>query len=83
MVIINVMTMTNAQVNARFLALTDVKTKDEILDNIASHYGITKAEALGEVIHEEAEHLLDYVTGPVRAAASVLMQRHGLGVNHV
>lgn len=83
MVIINVMTMTNAQTTIRFFSLTDDKTKIEILDNIANHYGITKAEALGEVIHEEAEHLLDYVTGPVRAAASVLMQRHGLGVNHV
>lgn len=83
MVVLNVMTMTNVQATIRFFSLTDDKTKTEILDNIANHYGITKAEALGEVVHEEAEHLLDYVTGPMRAATSVLMQRYGLGVDHV
>lgn len=83
MVVRIVMTMTNAQVNARFLALTDVKTKDDILGNIADHYGTSKDVILNEVTHEEAEHLLDYVTGPMRAATSVMMQRHGLGVDHV
>jgi len=28
------------------------------------------------VTDEEAEHLLDYVTGPERAATSLLMKRH-------
>jgi len=83
MVIRIIMTMTNAQVNVRFLALTDAKTKDAILGNIADHYGTSKDAILDEVTHEEAEHLLDYVTGPMRAATSVMMQRHGLGVDHV
>lgn len=68
--------MTNAQINTNFLASTDAATKSSILANIAKHYGITSAEAYAEVTDEEAEHLLDYVTGPERAATSLLMKRH-------
>lgn len=68
--------MSNAQINQAFFAATDAKTKADVLANIANHYGITSAEAYEEVTAEEAEHLLDYVTGPTRAAVSVLMQRH-------
>jgi hypothetical protein len=68
--------MTNAQATSRFLASIDAKTKAAILENIATNYGITQAEALAEVTDNDAEHLLDYVTGPERAATSVLMQRH-------
>ena len=68
--------MTNAQINAKFLAVTDAATKAAILANIAKHYGITSAEAYAEVTDDEAEHLLDYVTGKERIAASLLMKRH-------
>ena len=68
--------MNNAQINRRFLVATDAATKAEILSNIAKHYGITSAEAYAEVTSNEAEHLLDYVTGPQRAATSLLMKRH-------
>ena len=70
--------MTNSQINNAFLNATDAKTKNSILAAIASHYGITSAEAMAEVIDVEAEHLLDYLTGSVRTAASLLMKRHGL-----
>lgn len=70
--------MTNAQITAKFFALTDQKTVNAILDNIAAHYGIGRADALDEVIDAEAESLLDYVTGPERAATHILMKRHGL-----
>ena len=70
--------MTNQAINKSFLSVVDAKTSDEVLSAVAKHYGITKEEALEEVTHEDAEHLLDYLTGPVRTAASVLMQRHGL-----
>jgi hypothetical protein len=70
--------MSNAQINASFLAKTDAKVKTEILANIAAHYGITVQEAYEEVTSDEAEHLLDYVTGPARTAASLLMKRHGI-----
>jgi hypothetical protein len=69
--------MTNAAITKKFFAAIDAKTKTEILANIAKHYGISQDAALAEVTDDEAEHLLDYVTGPMRGAASVIMQRHG------
>ncbi len=71
-------TMTNAQINNAFLKATDSKTSGGILDSIAEHYGITQTEAKAEVTHDDAEHLLDYMVGPVRAAAHVIMKRYGL-----
>jgi uncharacterized phage-associated protein len=70
--------MSNAERNAAFFKVTDARTQAKILENIAKHYGITSAEALEEVTDSEAESLLDYVTGPERAATHVLMYRHGL-----
>jgi hypothetical protein len=70
--------MNNSEINRAFLAATDTKTKSAILTNIADHYGISSEDAFEEVVDAEAEHLLDYVTGPSRAAVSVLMQRHRL-----
>lgn len=63
---------------ARFLALVDPATKADILNNIARHYGIITSEAFIVVTDVDAEHLLDYVTGPMRAATSVLMQKYNL-----
>ena len=71
------MVTTHAQTNADFLNSTDKGTKTAILSNIAKHYGITNDEALEEVTGEGAEHLLDYVTGPERAAAHLIMKRQG------
>ena len=67
--------------NARFLALIPQKTAQQILENISKHYGISITEVLEEVLHEEAENLLDYVTGPERVATSVLMQKYGFHQN--
>jgi hypothetical protein len=61
-----------------FFAATDAKTQNEILVAIAKHYGITESEALAEITHEEAENLLDYLTGSIRTATSLLMKRHGI-----
>ncbi len=69
--------MTNAAIAAAFFRVVDKRTKADILANIATHYGITPADAEAEVTRQDAEHLLDYVTGPVRAAASLMMKRHG------
>ena len=66
--------MTNAETTLKFLSATTRKTVNMILDNIAGHYGCTRAEAFNEVTHDEAESLLDYVTGPERAATHVLMK---------
>jgi hypothetical protein len=72
--------MTNAQTTAKFLNAIGEKTSYAILDNIAKHYGIDRAAALDEVTDPDAEHLLDYVTGPERAGALVLMRRHGCSI---
>lgn len=64
--------------NKQFLALVDADSKAAILKTIADHYGCTVEEAYSQVIDEEAEHLLEYIVGPQRAATSVLMQRHGI-----
>lgn len=68
----------NAAKTERFLSRVDAATKSAILSNIAKHYGITPNEAYEEITSEDAEHLLDYVTGPERSAASLLMKRHGI-----
>lgn len=64
--------------NAQFLSVLDGDTKSSILKGIAEHYKITPAQAYEEVTDPEAEHLLDYLVGPLRGATSLLMQRHGL-----
>ena len=68
--------MTHAETSIKFLNATTRKTVNMILDNIACHYCCTRAEAFTEVTHEEAESLLDYVTGPERAATQVIMQKY-------
>ncbi len=62
---------------AEFFKVIDNKSKTAILENIANHYGISQEEALEEGTAEDAENLLDYVTGPERSATSVLMQKYG------
>ena len=69
--------MTNNVINQQFLAVVDAGTRTVILTAVAQHYGITEAAALEEVTQDEAEHLLDYLTGPVRTAASLSMRMHG------
>jgi hypothetical protein len=72
------MSNTNHIATIAFFAATDAKTKTEILAAIAKHYGISESEALEEVTDEEAESLLDYLTGSIRTATSLLMKRHGI-----
>lgn len=71
-------TLTNAQKTYSFLRNADAGTRASIIDNIAAQYGISSSEVLDEVTAIGAEHLLDYLTGSVRSATSVLMQRAGL-----
>tara|TARA_R110000822_G_scaffold59275_4_gene147968 strand:+ start:1332 stop:1565 length:234 start_codon:yes stop_codon:yes gene_type:complete len=69
-------TTDNSKATKAFFASTDAKVKSDILTAIASRYGISKAEALEEVTDEESESLLDYLTGSIRTATSLLMRRH-------
>ena len=70
--------MRNADITKAFFAATTAQARDLILRNIADHYGIDAQAALAEVTDSEAECLLDYVTGPERAATLALMRRHGI-----
>jgi ATP-dependent RNA circularization protein (DNA/RNA ligase family) len=64
--------------NILFLAAITVEARTQVLNAIAENYGITLVEAFEEVAHEDAENILEYLTGASRAAASVLMQKHGM-----
>lgn len=70
--------MSNESINRTFLGVIDAKTRGEILGTIASHYGISQADAAEELTMDGAAHLLDYLTGSVRTATSLLMKRHGM-----
>lgn len=69
--------MRNALVAKSFLDAIDEDSKTAILSNIAAHYQVSAETAYKEVTHDEAEYLLEYITGPERAATSLLMKRHG------
>jgi hypothetical protein len=66
--------MNNAEMNFAFLEAIDADTRMAILDNIDAQYGCGRDAAFTEVTDEEAEPLLDYLTGPVQTATSALMQ---------
>mgnify|MGYP003662473725 FL=1 len=63
--------MTNAQVTSRFFKNVGKKVENEIITNIAKHYGVSNDDIYNEVYDAEAESLLDYVT--VDRAAVALM----------
>lgn len=67
----------NHEQNKNFLARVGAKHRDEILAAVADHYSITKVDAFKEVTQEGAEHLLDYLVGPIRPLAHLLMQQSG------
>lgn len=61
--------------NKKFINSLDSKTKSVVLSNIAQHYGISESEAYAEVIDEGAENIMDYITGSVRQAVSLLFNK--------
>lgn len=63
--------------NVIFLYSIDEVPRKVILGAIAKHYRIATEEALKEVSDKEAENLLDYLTGEVRLATSILMKQKG------
>jgi len=70
----------NHKTNKAFLLALDKSTRQFILGVIAAEYECTTEFAFDSVTDEEAEHLLDYLSGSTRAATSVLMRRHGFAV---
>ena len=63
--------MTNAQRTSRFFTNVGKRVENEIVTNIAKHYGVSNDEIYDEIYDSEAESLLDYVT--VNRAAVALM----------
>ena len=70
--------MQNSKFTTAFLNSLELKTKNEILLNIAKHYGITIDEAYNEITDADAENIMDYITGPIRSAVSILYYRFSL-----
>jgi hypothetical protein len=60
-----------------FLETISKTAKNLILDNIANHYNVSREDAYEEVVDDEAEHLLEYVTGVERNATLILMKKYG------
>ena len=54
--------MTNAQQTSRFFTNVGKKVENEIVSNIAKHYGASNEDIYEELYDAEAEALLDYVT---------------------
>jgi len=71
-------TITQGSITKVFLARTDTKTLKAVLSQVATHYGISEAEAYEELTDDGAESLCDYLQEPTRSAVYVLLQRHGL-----
>lgn len=69
---------TNGDINRAFLDTITPQAKEQILDSIANHYGVTTLDIYDELVDSEAHHLLEYMTGPERSAAHVLMQKYHL-----
>ena len=65
--------MTNAQVTSRFFKNVGKKVENEIITNIAKHYGVSNDDIYNEVYDAEAESLLDYVAVDRAAVALMLI----------
>lgn len=72
---ITITDMTTAQINSKFLASTTPEMKRTILNNIANHYGISIYEAYEELVCEQAESIMDYITGTNRSAISLIFKK--------
>jgi hypothetical protein len=71
----------NGENNRRLLQVlgnADYQLANKVVQNIKSHYGISDGEVYNELFSDDAEHLLDYVTEPVRSAAAVILKRKGM-----
>jgi hypothetical protein len=70
----NIMT-TQGKVNEAFVSTLDNRTFFKVISNIANHYGISQEEALEEVCDNEAENIMDYITGSIRQSVSLLFNK--------
>lgn len=71
----------NGERNRRMLQVladADRRIANQVVSNIAAHYGIPTQQVFDEIFDAGAENLMDYVTEPVRSAASVILQKKGM-----
>jgi len=66
---------TQGKVNEAFLSTLDNRTFLTVIRNIANHYGISEDEVLEEVCDNEAENIMDYITGSIRQPVSRLFNQ--------
>lgn len=66
--------MKNNELTKQLFEIIAPKTKTAILQVIARDYGITEKEAEEEVIGDEAESILDYLKGTMRASVWMLIE---------
>jgi hypothetical protein len=64
--------MKNSEINKTFLNTISLIMKETVLSNVAKHYGITNSEAFDELIDEDAENIMDYLTGNQRQVIHVI-----------
>ena len=68
--------MSNAQVNKGFIDSLSVQMNIVVFDNIAKHYGINFQGVADEIYDEEAENIMEYITGKERAAIYVFYKEY-------
>ena len=66
---------TQGNINEAFISNLDNRTFLKVMSNIANHYGITEDEVLNEVCDDEAENIMDYITGDIRPAVSLFFNQ--------
>lgn len=66
--------MKNSELNILFLDSLDGRIVNQIILNIANHYAITYKEALSEVMDDDAESIMDYITGSLRSTVSLFFK---------
>jgi hypothetical protein len=67
--------MNNGLLNEKFLTSLNKEVKNTILKNVSNHYHIDTNEAYQELIHEEAENILEYLTNDVRSATKLFYDK--------
>lgn len=68
--------MKNAELNKIFLSSLSNDMLMVVLKNISNHYSISLIDVKNELFDEEAENVMDYITGNERAAISVVYQKN-------
>ena len=70
----------NGKINEAFLMTLTESLYQQIVGSMAKHYGISIDSATEELIDSDSENILEYLTGEIRTATSVLFQKWKLSV---